>query len=411
MPSTVDVAALPNGSSPTLQLVQANYDEMIESSRMNAVSWRGPLDVEAYLEREACLRGTDLGRNGGITYWILVDRAASSSEKGVRTILASCETIKKRALVARPDRGVKEVVSHGIGSVFCPVAHRGKGYAQRMLAELGTILDTWQQKEGEKGEFTALWSDIGKKFYARLGWTVYASSHITLPAKSASDHSHPLLSVTKLASEDLEELCKVDEASLRSTMARSTWSDVEVRVSLIPDAATMQWHHAREDFLSLRLCSRLPSARGALATTRNGRRAWCVWTRTFGPTRQESVLNILRLVVEAREEETPMDNAVSEQSVATSDDENRDDENRDAMKHAISAVLEQAQLEASDWGMASVVFWNPSPLTISAAKELDPSVVLTDRDDESITSLRWHGQPLPASAKIDWIANEKYGWC
>lgn len=162
MPSIVDAAALPNGSSPTLQLVQANYDEMIESSRMNAVSWRGPLDVEGYLEREACLRGTDLGRNGGVTYWILVDSATSSSDKGVRTILASCETVKKRALVARPDSGVKEVVSHGIGSVFCPVAHRGKGYAQRMLAELGTILDTWQQKEGEKGEFTALWSDIGK---------------------------------------------------------------------------------------------------------------------------------------------------------------------------------------------------------------------------------------------------------
>ncbi len=189
-------------------------------------------------------------------------------------------------------------------------------------------------------------------------------------------------------------------------MARSTFSDVDVRVALIPDVATMRWHHAREDFLSLRLCSRLPLARGALATTRYGRRAWCMWTRTFGPTRQENVLNILRLVAEAREEETPTDNAVGEQSVATSDDGDRD-----AMRDVVSAILEQAQLEASDWGMARVEFWNPSPLTISAAKELDPSVVLTDRDDESIASLRWHGQPLPASAKIDWIANEKYGWC
>lgn len=162
MPAVIDAANLPNGSSPTLQLVQANDDEMIESSTMNAASWRGPLDIEGYLEREACLRGTDLGRNGGVTYWILVDSATSPSEKGVRRILASCETIRKRALVARPHTGVQEVVSHGIGSVFCPVAHRGKGYAQRMLTELGKVLDTWQQKEGEKGVFTALWSDIGK---------------------------------------------------------------------------------------------------------------------------------------------------------------------------------------------------------------------------------------------------------
>lgn len=229
---------------------------------------------------------------------------------------------------------------------------------------------------------------------------------MTLPAKSVCDHAHHLPRVTNLASEDLEELCKVDEESLRSTMARSTMSDVDVRVALIPDVATMQWHHAREDFLSLRLCSRLPLARGASATTRDGRRAWCIWTRTFGPTRQENVLYILRLVAEAREEETPTGNAVSGHSAETSDDENRD-----AIKHVISAILEQAQLEASDWGMASVEFWNPSALTISAAKELDSSVVLTDRDDESITSLRWHGKPLLASAKIDWIANEKYGWC
>ncbi|KAL8759251.1 MAG: hypothetical protein Q9184_003691 [Pyrenodesmia sp. 2 TL-2023] len=356
---------------------------------MNAASWRGPLDVEGYLEREACLRRTDLGRNGGITYWILVDSAMSPSDKGVRRILASCETIKKRALVARPHSGVQEVISHGIGSVFCPVAHRGKGYAQRMLTELGNIFDTCQQKEGEEGVFTALWSDIGK-----------------LPVKSVCDPTaHDLLSVKKLASEDLEELCKVDEASLRSTMARSTSSDVDVRLALVPDVATMQWHHAREDFLGRRLYSRRPVARGASAMTRDGRRAWCIWTRTFGTNRLQNLLNILRLVVEAREGETPTENALTELAAKASED------NDPAAMDAISAILEQAQIEASDWGMASVEIWNPSPLIVSAAKKIDPSVVLIDRDNESIASLRWHGKPLPASKKIDWIANEKYGWC
>lgn len=166
MPSAIDTADLPSGSSPNLQLVQANEAEITDLSRMNAVSWRGPLDVNAYLEREAHLRDTDLNRNGGITYWILVDTAAARSVKAVRRILASCETLKKRALVARSDGGVKEITSHGIGSVYCNPEFRGRGYAQRMLAELAKILDTWQQKEGRNSEFTVLWSDIGKVRYS-----------------------------------------------------------------------------------------------------------------------------------------------------------------------------------------------------------------------------------------------------
>lgn len=162
MPSASDTTDLPDGTSPTLQLVQANEAEMIESSTINATSWRGSLDVYAYLEREAHLRNTNLNRNGGITYWILVDTASPPPRDGVRRILASCETLRKRALVARSSGNVQEIISHGIGSVYCNSAYRGRGYAQRMLVELTKILDTWQQKEGTFTEFTVLWSDIGK---------------------------------------------------------------------------------------------------------------------------------------------------------------------------------------------------------------------------------------------------------
>ena len=57
---------------------------------------------------------------------------------------------------------MEEVVSHGIGSVFCRPEFRGKGYARRMMVELGGMLDKWQQKEGERAHFTVLYSDIGK---------------------------------------------------------------------------------------------------------------------------------------------------------------------------------------------------------------------------------------------------------
>ncbi|KAI4167447.1 MAG: hypothetical protein LQ343_007195 [Gyalolechia ehrenbergii] len=363
MPSANGPTDLPDSASPTLRLVQANEAEMIESSTMNADSWRGSLDVNAYLEREAHLRNTNLNRNGGITYWILVDTAASPTVEGVRRILASCETLRKRALVARSDGHLWEIISHGIGSVYCNPAFRGRGYAQRMLAELAKILDTWQQKEGACPHFTVLWSDI----------------------------------------EDIEDLCTLDEALLRSAMAKPASSERILRVALIPDAATMQWHHAREEFLGERLRDRFPFTKGATVDIADGRRAWCIWTRTFGVTRDDDVLNILRLVVEEEK-------AVDEQAMEGKVDEDQAEPEQGAVA-AVAAILEQAQLEASFWGMSSVQLWNPSPLTFKAAMKIEPSAILVDRDDESITSLRWHGKVPPDDTKIDWIANEKYAWC
>ena len=67
---------------------------------------------------------------------------------------------------------MKDVVSHGIGSVFCNPEYRRRGYAQRMMEELGKMLDTWNQERGKKTEFTVLYSDIGK-VCKRLGIPFY----------------------------------------------------------------------------------------------------------------------------------------------------------------------------------------------------------------------------------------------
>lgn len=202
-----------------------------------------------------------------------------------------------------------------------------------------------------------------------------------------------------LVADDIEGLCRIDESWLRSDMAKSTSSNPGIRVALIPDAATMQWHHAREEFLAQELYGRWPLSKGALAKTADGRRTWCIWSRTFN----EDVLNILRLVVEGENPSgrQPVDAAI-----------NGDQDNSDrAMVAAVAAVLQAAQCEASDWGMASVQFWNPSRLTVVAAKVVDPSAEVVDREDESLTSLRWHGQAPSSGIDIDWISNEKYAWC
>ena len=58
-----------------------------------------------------------------------------------------------------------EGVSHGIGSVFFGRELRGRGYAQRMMGELGKALRTHQIEGEEECLFTVLYSDIGKVRY------------------------------------------------------------------------------------------------------------------------------------------------------------------------------------------------------------------------------------------------------
>jgi IS1 family transposase len=155
---------LPKGDSPTLALVHPTEEEKFIQFKLNGAEWRGALSLQAYLHREATLSQQSLTKDGGISYWILVDTAMEGNpfdpESDTRLPLASCETYRKKALVWR-DGEMQEVVSHGVGSVFCGQHLRKKGYAQRMMQELGKVLRTYQTGENEC-LFTILYSDIGK---------------------------------------------------------------------------------------------------------------------------------------------------------------------------------------------------------------------------------------------------------
>lgn len=118
---------------------------------------RAPLP--AYLRREEMLAEQDLTKDGGITAWALVYQPSGGSDQD-RQVVCGCETIRKRALVAS-NNTVEFVTAHGVCSVFCPPQYRGKGYAGRMMVDLGERLKTWQSK-GQPNLFSVLWSDIGK---------------------------------------------------------------------------------------------------------------------------------------------------------------------------------------------------------------------------------------------------------
>ena len=190
-PSVRDAAGLPASDSPTIALVRADPSEFEHSILLNSAAFRGPLDVETYFRREAVLAAQPLAADGRFVPWILVDTADTARP---RNILASCETWRKRCLVARknekrvqdagkknnlgsgdlnPDMGeagvtlvsgsgVEDAVAYGVASVFSRSDYRGRGYASRMVAELGRKLGATGHDDGEKAVVSILFSAIGK---------------------------------------------------------------------------------------------------------------------------------------------------------------------------------------------------------------------------------------------------------
>jgi hypothetical protein len=141
----------------------------------------------------------------------------------------------------------------------------------------------------------------------------------------------------------------------------------------------------------MELHGKTPKVKGAIVGTENGKRIWCYWTRMWynqNPAEAKgNTLHILRLVIE---------------------------DGSESHKHesAIAALLAMAQREAETWKMEHVEMWAPTEVVLAAARRLDPSATVVDRDTESIASLQWFPEhDGPVADKIDWIGNEKYGWC
>jgi GNAT superfamily N-acetyltransferase len=375
---------LPDAKSPSLHLTHPTPEERRATWTLNSVSWGSALSKEDYLEREAYLMTVPLAKNGGVTHWILVERSLPPNN---RPILGSCESLRKRALVSR-DGVVIEVITHGIGSVFTNPAYRGRGYASRMLRELGVKLNHWQTDKCMPGmencNFSILYSDIGKKYYAHHGWHPFPSSHIAFPpAPVPTTMSIP---AKRLANPDIPDLCTLDENYIRRDLANA--KDGKTHVALVPDHDTMQWHHLREDFLTSKIFAKSPKTKGAIAGEL-GNRIWAIWTRSFyGPLVPESgnVLHILRLVLE---------------------DDTASDENAAKLK----SILQIAQEEALDWKLDDVEIWNPTPVVKSLIQKTGLKHKEEDRQQESIASLMWYGEGSGKMDEIEWVGNEKFGWC
>ncbi|KAL2819096.1 hypothetical protein BJX63DRAFT_27585 [Aspergillus granulosus] len=378
---------LPHGDSPELVLVQATPKERIESIKLNSSEWKGPLDLDSYLAREETLLQQRLTK-GGLSCWILVD---SRQPENARTILSSCETYQKKAIVARGGK-LEDASAHGVGSVYCRPEFRGKGYAKRMLEELSKKIDIWHTESDAKERplFSILFSDIGKRFYAQFGWKPHASSHFELPpipkaVYSAAASTMP--AIRALSSAEVDRcMCNADVIQKERELLRvSSQYSSGPKVAIAPDYDHFLWHWAREEFYSQKLHpgKEIPAIKGAGS---DDAKVYCTWNRNFGTTPEENTLYILRWVY----------------SEPSSSDE------AEATVKAMAAILRRAQLEAHEWNMAHVTFWNPTPLLQKAVALLDPTAQIVHREKDSIAALRWSGNP---DEQVEWFCNEKYTWC
>lgn len=212
-----------------------------------------------------------------------------------------------------------------------------------------------------------------------MGWLPHRSSHLYVTVQPAESGE---TDVRYLRAGDVAALCVRDITALREQLAQPS---LKTRIALLPDYQTFEWHWAREDYLAkyLRGCTdRKPEIKGAI--TADGKR-WMVWKRDF--SKGSSQIDVLRLV-----------------NLSTGGSEEEEERELAKLFHA-------ACREAAAWELSKVCLWNPSPVQVkAAARHAGAEVVVTDREEDSICSLRMNSAGSSA-AEVEWIASEKFAWC
>ncbi|KAK7397983.1 hypothetical protein QQX98_012649 [Neonectria punicea] len=332
-----------------------------------------------------------------MTTWILVDKNLPPDK---RAILCSCESFRKRALMSGASDNVEEVIVHGIASVFCAQKYRRRGYAVRHMKEVAKVLRNWQSEHG-KCVGSILYSDIGKQYYAKLGWHPDVNNfHLVFPP---SKMDWPALA-RQVVEGDLEELCHRDEAMIRAAMAAPN-PEVQSRVTILPDLDHMLWHIRKEDFASKCIFEKVPRVKGAIAGS-PGKEVWAIWShRYYGhPDGQapDNVLYILRLVVEGDDTASKVVRYQGKGTVAAVDTK---------QAASLKAVIQAAQAEASDWRLDHVKLWSPSPLVQSLLAQNGFEYMEVEREEEAIASGMWDADGYTTAEAPVWLHNEHYAWC
>ncbi len=250
----------------------ARAHELNEIDRDSYSSWGKGLTPDQYLHREQVLREHPWSRDAMKT-WLLED--PRSGER-----LASCETFR---MTSR--HHAEPGTTFGICSVFVPEEHRGHGHASTLLSFLVPLLKSTTPNL----HAIILFSDVGEKIYARLGYR-------SIPALS-----------TRWSALELQQYFSPSQARARlleigylhdSRPTKASWSkrDRTASFELCASTAQADWHWEREAFYRLQL--QLPRADSHAVLAANGE-CHAAWTFDV----REKKFRILWLDASSAEEE------------------------------------------------------------------------------------------------------------
>ncbi|OHF03539.1 hypothetical protein CORC01_01258 [Colletotrichum orchidophilum] len=352
-----DLIVTQHESEKDVKFASATPAQREAAWRLNGVSWAPPMPLENYMARELALSKTALSSH--CNYYVLFDPANPEH------IISSCEATAKTLLVRDPSSPtLHEEKAYAIASVYTNPTHRSHGMATLLMNRLKEAMDT-------DSKVSALYSDIGTTYYARLGWAVYPSLQVSLIPDDPSVLRKPE-GVRYLEETEVTAYCDKDVDLLKKKLA-SLPEDGKTHVAFAPSGEQMLWHFTRDGFMAKELAGREVAHRGA--ATVDGK-AWVYWDHDF----REKKLKVLRVAGDPEAD--------------------------------VTALLQTAVIEAAQWGLAKVLVWNPDEGVSASAKRVSDRtegavrVVFDERLDGSIPSLRWKGE-----GEVVWEDNEYYAWC
>jgi len=357
---------------PAIALADVVFTEASQAQQtlaweLNGVSWAAPMPIADYVQRERHLSQQALSQEGGTRYWVLHPKGKPE------VFIAGCECTRKTIFVRHPGDLVQTTTGYAVAGVFTNPAYRKQGMASHMLRCLQDEMD-------KDSEASVLYSDIGRIYYAQLGWAPFPSQQATLQLLMEGPFASPA-ATRPLKIDDLPAFCDRDVADLKARLAAAPASK-KTSLSFAPTFPQLAWQLAREDSMTRLLRGRPTKTCGAV--TSDGA-AWIVWYHDW----REQKLKVQRIAVPG-----PISDA-----------------DRAA---AVTVLLQAALVEASAWNLQKVLVWNPDSVVtrgikgVGNAHEDVVKVVFNERLDGSIPSLRWkEGKNI----SMDWVENEYYAWC
>ncbi|KAL2269054.1 hypothetical protein VTJ83DRAFT_3900 [Remersonia thermophila] len=391
---------------------EATPEQRLLAWELCAQSWAKPMSVADYIERERRLAEHDLNRDGGCRHWVLYLKGYP------RLLIASCESTRRPVLISDGSgKPCREAYGYAVTNVYTAPSYRRQGYAAYLLRCI-------QKRMDAEGEFSVLYSDSGRRYYAGLGWIPFAARQATITL--LTPQSPPQLQVPgrlfapvrvktrPLQAEELPALCEADCRHLAAKAfsplgAAAGSNDDRIRIAFLPTHALVSWHLASAEFDAAKMFpAPSPASKpvpGAIVTPSH--RAWACWAHDWRGRR----LRVLRIA----------------HAAAAAADDPGSDEGGSPPRTAggatatatavadVAALLEAAVDEARRCGLRSVTVWNPDDVVRAGCKgvgnalEGEVKVVFEERVDGGIPSLRWKGGVRVRG--VVWEEHFGYCWC